>query len=89
MYDMGQASRNGLGHGLTLERRKRILADAAEQRYVEFEGGPTRYTGGTVHELTENAAPIEREFYAFYRTPRGSPFRKGLRRTGHSSDFDQ
>lgn len=77
MYDMGQASRNGLGHSLTLEQRKRILADAAEQRYVEFEGGPTRYTGGTVHELTENATPIEREFYAFYRTPRGEFIPKG------------
>ena len=24
-----------------------------------------------MHEITENSHPIEREFYAFYRTPRG------------------
>ena len=38
---------------------------------MEFTVGETRYTSGTVHEITENSHPIEREFYAFYRTPRG------------------
>ena len=71
MYDMGAANRNGLRHGMTLEQRKQILREAAEQRYAEFTGGETRYTSGTVHELTETSTPIEREFYAFYRTPRG------------------
>ncbi len=71
MYNMGAASRNGLKHALTLEQRKQIIAEAAEQRYVEFLGGETKYTGGTVHELTENSSPIEREFYEFYRTERG------------------
>lgn len=71
MYDMGAASRSGLKNALTLEQRKRILAEAAEQRYAEFTGGETAYTGGTADELTENSTPVEREFYAFYRTPRG------------------
>lgn len=71
MYDMGAASRNALNKSQTLEQRKQIIADAAEQRYVEFLGGETRYTSGTVHELTTNSNPIEREFYEFYRTPRG------------------
>lgn len=71
MYDMGAANRNGLNHSLTLAQRKQIIADAAEQRYVEFHGGATKYTSGTVHEITEKSNPIEREFYDFYRTPRG------------------
>ena len=71
MYDMGAANRNGLNHSLTLVQRKQIIADAAEQRYVEFQGGATKYTSGTVHEITEKSNPIEREFYDFYRTPRG------------------
>lgn len=70
MYDMGAANRNGLNHSLTLAQRKQIIADAAEQRYVEFQGGATKYTSGTVHEITEKSNPIEREFYDFYRTPR-------------------
>jgi fermentation-respiration switch protein FrsA (DUF1100 family) len=71
MYDMGAANRNGLRHSMTLEQRKKAIAEAAEQRYVEFTGGETQYTSGTVHELNENSTAIEREFYDFYRTPRG------------------
>lgn len=77
MYNMGAANRNGLKNALTLEQRKQILAEAAEQRYVEFLGGETKYTSGTVHELTENSSPIEREFYEFYRTSRGEVTPKG------------
>jgi fermentation-respiration switch protein FrsA (DUF1100 family) len=71
MYDMGAASRNALRHSLSLDQRKQIIKEAAEQRYVEFTGGKTKYTSGTVHELNENTDPIQREFYDFYRTPRG------------------
>ena len=71
MYDMGAANRNGLKHGQTLEQRKETIAQAAQQRYVEFTGGETLYTSGTVHQLDEHTHPIQREFYDFYRTPRG------------------
>ena len=57
MYDMGAANRNALNHSQTVEQRKAIIAAAAEQRYVEFAGGETKYTGGTVHELTAKLAP--------------------------------
>ncbi|MBD1380879.1 alpha/beta hydrolase [Metabacillus arenae] len=77
MYDMGAANRNGLKHSQTLEQRKKILEEAAEQRYVEFKGGKTKYTSGTVHELNENSTAIEREFYDFYRTSRGEYTPKG------------
>jgi fermentation-respiration switch protein FrsA (DUF1100 family) len=77
MYDMGSANRNALNHSQTLEERKKIIAAAAEQRYVEFNGGETKYTSGTVHELDENTHPIQREFYDFYRTPRGEFTPKG------------
>ena len=69
MYDMGGVSRNGLNHSLTLEQRKKIIKEAAEQRYAEFTGGETKYTSGTCHELNENTDAIQREFYDFYRTP--------------------
>lgn len=77
MYDMGAANRSGLKHGLSLEKRKEIIKEAAEQRSVEFAGGETKYTSGTVHEITENSHPIEREFYDFYRTKRGEFTPKG------------
>jgi fermentation-respiration switch protein FrsA (DUF1100 family) len=71
MYDMGAANRNALHHSLTVEKRKKIIAAAAEKRYAEFTSGQTVYTSGTVHELTADTDPIQREFYDFYRTPRG------------------
>lgn len=71
MYDMGAVNRNGLKHAQTLEQRKETIAQAVDQRYVEFTGGQTLYTSGTVHQLDENTHPIQREFYDFYRTPRG------------------
>ena len=77
MYDMGAANRNALRHSQTVEQRKQIIAAAAEQRYVEFTGGEAKYTSGTVHELTASSHPIEREFYDFYRTPRGEFTPKG------------
>ena len=71
MYDMGSATRDALNHSQTIEQRKKNQAEAAEQRYVEFTGGETKYTGGTVHQLDDKTHPIQREFYDFYRTPRG------------------
>jgi fermentation-respiration switch protein FrsA (DUF1100 family) len=71
MYDMGAANRNGLRHSVTLEQRKKILEEAAQQRHVEFTGGETKYTSGTPEQLNENSTAIDREFYDFYRTSRG------------------
>ncbi|ODN63474.1 hypothetical protein BA763_08045 [Burkholderia cenocepacia] len=78
MYDMGAANRDALNHSLTLEQRKQIIAEAAQQRYVEFTGGTTRYTGGTVLKLDAHTDPVQREFYDFYRTPRGEFTPKGV-----------
>ncbi|MDB5697946.1 MAG: hypothetical protein JWN69_750 [Alphaproteobacteria bacterium] len=69
MYDMGAANRNGLKKSVTLEQRRQTITAAAEQRYVEFAGGETKYTSGTPDERTGD--PIGDEFYDFYRTPRG------------------
>jgi fermentation-respiration switch protein FrsA (DUF1100 family) len=77
MYDMGSANRNGLKRSQSVEQRKQSIAAAAEQRYAEFKGEETKYTSGSVHELNENSTSIEREFYDFYRTPRGEFTPKG------------
>lgn len=71
MYDMSVANRNGLNKGQSVEQRKQGIAAAAAQRDVEFTGGRIAYTSGSVHALDAKSSPIEREFYDFYRTPRG------------------
>jgi fermentation-respiration switch protein FrsA (DUF1100 family) len=78
MYNMGAVTRHGLRHSLTMEQRQQIIKEAVEQRYTEFTGGETKYTGGTVDEIDENSHPIACEFYDFYRTPRGEFTPEGL-----------
>lgn len=77
MYDMGAATRNSLHKSQSLEQRKAIIAQAARQRNVEFSGGDIQYTSGSPHAINENSNPIEKEFYDFYRTPRGEFTPKG------------
>src|SRR3954469_6362392 len=77
MYDMGAANRHGLRKSVTPGQRKKVIAEAVSQRDVEFAGSGTKYASGTVHELSASSHPIEREFYDFYRTPRGEFTPKG------------
>ena len=77
MYDMGAVTRNGIRHSLSLEQRKAMIARAAEQRYVEFLGGETKWVNYLPLQLPADADPIRREFYDFYRTPRGQAIPNG------------
>ncbi|MDQ3233410.1 MAG: alpha/beta hydrolase, partial [Pseudobdellovibrionaceae bacterium] len=77
MYDMGAAARDGLKKSVSLEQRKTLIKTAIDQRFVEFTGGQTEYTLGTVNKLDADTHPIQREFYDFYRTPRGEYTPKG------------
>lgn len=77
MYDMGAVTRNGLRKGLSLEQRKAMIARAAEQRYVEFTGGPTKWVDYLPVPLPANADAIQKEFFDFYRTPRGAAIPAG------------
>ena len=72
MYDMGAATRDGLRKSVTLEQRKAMLQAAAEQRMAEFTGAKPKFTGGTPETINANSSAVEKEFYDFYRTPRGA-----------------
>ena len=69
MYDMGRATRNGLGDAMTNEQRKAMFAEVAEQRWREAEGEKPRIRFGTPELLPENANEIQKEFYGYYRNP--------------------
>lgn len=77
MYDMGAVTRNGLNKGQSLAQRKEMIARAAEQRYVEFEGGKTKWVDYLPLELPADADAVRREFFDFYRTPRGQAIPEG------------
>lgn len=69
MYDMGRATRNGLGDSMTEEQRKTMFAEVAAQRWREAEGAEPRIRFGTPEQLPENANAIQKEFYGYYRNP--------------------
>lgn len=77
MYDMGSVTRNGLRESQSLEQRKALLAQAAEQRYQEFTTGEQIWQNSLPTELPANADPITVEFFDFYRTPRGIAIPEG------------
>jgi fermentation-respiration switch protein FrsA (DUF1100 family) len=72
MYDMGAATRDGLRKSVTLEQRKAMLKAAAEQRMAEFTGAKPKFTSGTPETINAKSSAVEKEFYDFYRTPRGA-----------------
>lgn len=77
MYDMGRATREGLGLAttpsevMTKEEQMKALEEAAEQRWIDFESGQINYGSGTAVELKPSAVAAVREFSEYYGTPRG------------------
>ncbi|MGE8353756.1 alpha/beta hydrolase [Pseudomonas sp. JDS08PS003] len=71
MYDMGAVTRHGLSHSVTVEQRQAMLAKAAEQRYDEFATGTLHFLNYLPAQPGRETDPVTREFWDFYRTPRG------------------
>lgn len=72
MYDMGAAVRQGLNSTQSPAQRNAMIQAATAQRLVEFNGGPAVYVPGTVNTLDADTPDVQREFFDFYRTPRGA-----------------
>jgi fermentation-respiration switch protein FrsA (DUF1100 family) len=71
MYDMGRDRRQGLGDTMTEADRMKSLQDIAQQRWAEYAGGQKKYVIGTPEAITDASPAVAREFYDYYRTPRG------------------
>ena len=71
MYDIGQAKRQGLAATPDGAQLKKTLADVADQRWAEVDGAERTFVIGTPQALTASSTAIDREFFDYYRTPRG------------------
>lgn len=71
MYDMGRANRQGLGDTMTEEELRQQLVEIGEQRYAEFLGEDMKYNVGTPWEIDDSTPQAGKEFFDYYRTPRG------------------
>jgi len=72
MYDMSRTMAKGLNDSLTLEQRTQMLEQMSQQRWVDVEkGSPAAGPRILPEALESNSNPIIREFFEYYRTPRG------------------
>lgn len=71
MYDMGRARRQGLGDVITYEQRMKTLDEIGEQRTREFAGSPRKDIAAIPAQLGPDDTENTREFFDYYRTPRG------------------
>jgi fermentation-respiration switch protein FrsA (DUF1100 family) len=71
MYDIGQAVRQGLAESQDEEALRKSTQEIAAQRWAEVDGAERAMVIGTPEAITERSTAIDREFYDYYRTPRG------------------
>lgn len=71
MYDMGRERRQGYLDVVSVEERKAYLEQIAAQRWKEVDGAPTRMLMGTLETIDDDSPAIAKEFFDYYRTPRG------------------
>ena len=71
-FDLGRARRQGLNDSMTIEQQQKKLAEAAEQRTKEVNGGEVKYNGyvpNSLEEIPESATTMYIQGYEYYRTP--------------------
>lgn len=71
MNDMGRSRRQGMTGEVTRDQLKAMLADIAQQRWKDFESGTIAYAPGAPLSVNEKSNIIARDFFDYYRTPRG------------------
>lgn len=70
MYDMSRVKANGWQDSWNEEERNAYLDQLGEQRWKEYAGGAVQ-TLGLPDTIDESTDPITREFYEYYKMPRG------------------
>ncbi len=66
-----QAKRQGLAENLDKGALEKSLEAIAAQRWAEVDGAERTMVIGTPEVITEKSSAIDKEFYDYYRTPRG------------------
>ena len=72
MYDMSRVSGNGYFDSENSEEeryKKRVAIN--NQRTVDYKNGNYTLGGGVVHPLPDDAPQFVKDYYAYYKTPRG------------------
>jgi fermentation-respiration switch protein FrsA (DUF1100 family) len=72
MYDMSRTMAKGMNDSMTLEQRTQALEKIGEQRWADADkGSPAAGPRNLPEALSADTDPVTREFFDYYRTPRG------------------
>ena len=78
MYDMTRVTANGYFDGdNSAEKRNAARAAMAAQRTADYHSGEYKRAGGVVDPLPDDAPQFVKDYYAYYKTPRGFHPRSG------------
>lgn len=71
MYDMSRVKANGWKDSMTREERNKYLDLVGEQRWKEFDTGKMKMANGLPEKIDDKTDPVTREFFEYYKMPRG------------------
>ena len=78
MYDMTRVTREGyFGSADSKQERDKQRCAWAAQRIVDYKAGTYERAGGVVDPLPDDAPYFVKDYYAYYKTPRGYHERSG------------
>ena len=78
MYDMTRVTANGYFDGdNSAEKRNAARAAMAAQRTADYQSSEYKRAGGVVDPLPDDAPQFVKDYYAYYKTPRGFHPRSG------------
>ena len=78
MYDMTRVNANGyFDTEDTADQRNAKRAAMAARRTIDYKNGRYQRAGGVVDPLPEDAPQFVKDYYAYYKTPRGYHVRSG------------
>lgn len=71
MYDIPRVASKGYYDALTLEERTKMLEQMSLQRWKDAENGTTEYAANGLAQTNEQSPQFVKEYYDYYKTPRG------------------
>lgn len=71
MYDMSRVTANGYFDSMDENARYELRKKLNEQRTIDAKNGTYAIAGGVVDPLPDDAPQFVKDYYAYYKTPRG------------------
>ena len=71
MYDMSRVSANGYFDSMDEEARYKLKEKLNSQRTADYKSGTYAFAGGVADVIPDDAPFFVKDYYAYYKTPRG------------------